>query len=454
MSKERLIVLALAFVSFEFLLAGSALGQESPAEYTPNVNYTLETGIGREGMYFVGVGGQIDGVTNPDLHVPDNAIVQITIINGDGALHDIVVPDFNAGSDQIAGVGASSVLVFRANESGNFEYICSVPGHRAAGMSGRLIIGEEQPEQELSDVPSIVREPTDLPPPIGDRAPRQLSITMESIELEGQLADGTSYQYWTFDGEVPGPFLRVKQGDTVDFTFRNADSSNMIHSVDFHAVTGPGGGAASLQVLPGDEKKITFQALKAGLYVYHCATPMVAHHITNGMYGLILVEPPGGLPAVDHEFYVMQGEIYTFEDFGKQGYQEFDVRKLLAEQAEYVVFNGAVGALTTQHPLRASVGDTVRIYFGVGGPNYTSSFHVIGEMFDKVYQYGALNSPPIGVVQTITVPPGGASIVDFELEVPGRYILVDHALSRLERGLAGFLEVDGEENPEVYSDND
>jgi len=203
-------------------------------------------------------------------------------------------------------------------------------------------------------------------------------------------------------------------------------------------------------VAPGGEKVFTFVALNPGLYVYHCATPMVANHITNGMYGLILVEPEEGLPPVDREFYVMQGELYTNEAFGSTGLLTDNIQALLNENPEYLVFNGAVGALTEQKPLTANVGETVRIFFGVGGPNFTSSFHVIGEIFDRVYDQASLTSAPLTNVQTTLVPPGGATMVEFGLEVPGNYILVDHALARLQRGLAGFLVVEGPENPEIY----
>jgi nitrite reductase (NO-forming) len=196
---------------------------------------------------------------------------------------------------------------------------------------------------------------------------------------------------------------------------------------------------------------MTWKALVPGLYVYHCATPMVAEHIANGMYGLILVEPEGGLPPVDHEFYVMQGEIYTDIPHGQHGSAEFSVEKLLNEQPEYFVLNGSVGALTKLHPLNAKAGETVRIFFGVGGPNYTSSFHVIGEIFDKVYTFGGVHTAPLEGIQTVTVPAGGAVIVDFKLEVPGNYTLVDHALSRMERGLVGILSVEGPPNPEIFN---
>ena len=194
----------------------------------------------------------------------------------------------------------------------------------------------------------------------------------------------------------------------------------------------------------------TFKALIPGLFVYHCATPMVAEHISNGMYGMILVEPEEGLPPVDREFYVMQGEIYTKEAFGSTGMLTENVPALLNEDPEYFVLNGAVGGLTDQKPLKAKVGETVRIFFGVGGPNFTSSFHVIGEIFDRVYDQASLTSPALTNVQTTMVPPGGATMVEFQLQVPGRYILVDHALARLQRGLAGFLIVDGPAAPEIF----
>jgi nitrite reductase (NO-forming) len=224
----------------------------------------------------------------------------------------------------------------------------------------------------------------------------------------------------------------------------------MSHSVDLHAVTGPGGGAVATQTKPGEETSFTFQALNPGIFVYHCATPMVAEHIANGMYGMILVEPEGGLPKVDREFYVMQGEIYTAQKMGDKGMDTFSLDKLMDERPEYFVLNGSVGGLTKEHPLQAKVGETVRIFFGDGGPNFTPSFHVIGEIFDRVYEQGSLTSAPLTNVQTTMVPAGGAAAVELQLQVPGRYILVDHSLTRMERGLMGFLLVEGADNKAVF----
>jgi nitrite reductase (NO-forming) len=428
------------------------VSKQSPAaDYTPTVRFQLRTELAQGKLAFVGVGGDIEGVVNPTLRVAEGAIVQVGLVNGDGIEHDVAFPDFKAATDRINRKGASSVTVFRAGQAGEFEYLCTLPGHRQAGMFGKLVVGGAKPAVvALPPSVPIARDPADLTGPLGAGGPRTIKVELEAVELVGKLANETTYTYWTFNSKVPGPFIRVRLGDTVELVFKNRADSRMIHSVDLHAVTGPGGGAVMTQTPPGETKAFRFKALNPGLYVYHCATPMVANHISSGMYGLILVEPAGGLSPVDREFYVMQGELYTDRAFGQRGHDEFSVDKLLAERAEYFVFNGAVGALTTEHPLKARVGETVRIFFGVGGPNATSSFHVIGEIFDRVYEQGAVGSPVATNVQTTTVPAGGATIVEFKLEVPGRYILVDHALSRLERGLAGFLIVEGPEAPNIF----
>jgi nitrite reductase (NO-forming) len=439
------------------------------------VEYTLESALANGKMVFVGKGGDIDGITNPDLTANAGDMVKVTLISGEGAAHNILFEGSEALSEDVVGQGNSVVLEFTPNQEGTFIYYCAIPGHRQAGMEGKFIVGSgvsptssqvnydktSQTKTENVSVPArpadadaidIVREPTDIPVPTGDRDPETLRVDLETIELSGQLADGTTFRYWTFNGKVPGPFIRVRVGDTVEVHLKNLPDSVMAHSVDFHAVTGPGGGAVATQTQPGGETMFTFKALNPGLFVYHCATPMVAQHIANGMYGLILVEPEGGLPPVDREFYVMQGELYTAQPFGTTGELTEDTTKLLNENPEYFVFNGASLALASDaHALRANVGETVRIYFGVGGPNFTSSFHVIGEIFDRVYDQASLTAPPLTDVQTTLVPPGGATMVEFQLDVPGRYILVDHALSRLQRGLAAYLYAEGDPNLDVFN---
>lgn len=245
--------------------------------------------------------------------------------------------------------------------------------------------------------------------------------------------------------------IRIREGDTVTVNLKNSTKSAHIHSVDFHAVTGPGGGAAVTQAAPGQTKSFTFKALQPGLYVYHCATPMVAQHITNGMYGMILVEPEGGLSKVDREFYIMQGELYTAQKHGSSGLHEFSLDKMLDERPEHMMFNGSMNALTSTFNMKADTGDNVRIFFGVGGPNLVSSFHVIGEIFDKVYDQASLTSAPLTDVQTTLVPPGGATMVEFKTDYPGKYTIVDHALARAEKGLVGILTVEGEADPSIFN---
>lgn len=296
----------------------------------------------------------------------------------------------------------------------------------------------------------IVRAATDLVPPVKRAGPETIKVKLDTVEVTGRLADGATYHYWTFNRKVPGPFVRARVGDTVEVELKNLADSSERHSVDFHAVTGPGGGAVATDAAPGETKGFTFKALKPGLYVYHCAVPLAAQHIANGMYGLILVEPEQGLPPVDREFYVMQGEVYTSQPYGTKGKLTESLDRLMDETPEYYVFNGAANALTGDNALTARVGETVRIYFGVGGPNKTSSFHVIGEIFDKAYQLASMTSEPLTDVQTISVPPGGAAVVDLTLDVPGEYVLVDHALSRAARGLVGKLVVEGQQETGLF----
>jgi nitrite reductase (NO-forming) len=431
-----------------------AFADQHHAAVTPvaDVTFTLKTQIHEGQLVFVGDAGPIKGQVAPDLKVPEGAVVAITVVNGDGAMHDIAVPDFGAQSDQLVGEGAATTIVFRATRAGTFEYLCTIPGHKAAGMFGKLIVGDV--EQTVSTAVDIAKNPMEVGEPVGDRAPQHITYDLLTTEVEGKLSDGSTYRYWTFNNTVPGPLLRIRQGDSVTVNLKNAEDSINIHSVDFHAVIGPGGGAAVTQVAPGQTKSFTFKALHPGLYVYHCATPMIAHHISNGMYGMILVEPEGGLAPVDREFYVMQGELYTAQKHGSRGLQEFSLDKLLDENPEHLMFNGSMDALTRTYSMEANVGESVRMFFGVGGPNLTSSFHLIGEVFDRVYNLASFTSPPLTDVQTTLVPPGGATMVEFNVDYPGRYILVDHALSRAEKGLAGFLTVKGAADEAIFDSDE
>jgi len=303
------------------------------------------------------------------------------------------------------------------------------------------IIGEED---------AVLTSPPFVPAPITRDYATKLIVNLEVTEFVAEIADGVDYTFWTYGGTVPGSFIRTRVGDVVEFHLNNAPSSKMPHNIDLHAVTGPGGGAASSFTAPGHSSQFSFQVTNPGLFVYHCATAPVGMHIANGMYGLILVEPAKGLPPVDKEFYIMQGDFYTEGAYGEPGLQPFSMAKALREDADYVLFNGKVGSLVGDNAITAEVGESVRLYVGNGGPNLVSSFHVIGEIFDTLYQEGGTLANHN--VQTTLVPAGGATVAEFRVEVPGTFIIVDHSIFRtFNKGALGMLKVGGEENEMVYS---
>lgn len=304
------------------------------------------------------------------------------------------------------------------------------------------VVGQE--DAVLADAPNV-------PPPITRDHATKVVVHLEVKETKGRLADGVDYTFWTFGGKVPGKFIRIREGDLVEFHLDNHPDNKMPHNIDLHAVNGPGGGASSSLTAPGHSSVFTFKALNPGLYVYHCATTPVAMHVANGMYGLIFVEPKEGMPKADHEYYVMQGDFYTRGANGEKGLQPFSMEKAIAEKPDYVVFNGASGSLTGDKALAAKTGETVRLFVGNGGPNLTSSFHVIGQIFDTVWPEANMNTPERNV-QTTMIPAGGAAIAQFKVTVPGTFILVDHSLTRaFNKGALGQLKVAGDDAKDIYS---
>ncbi|EMS2539311.1 nitrite reductase, copper-containing [Neisseria gonorrhoeae] len=324
------------------------------------------------------------------------------------------------------------------------------PAASAEAASSAAQATAETPAGELPVIDAVTTHAPEVPPAIDRDYPAKVRVKMETVEKTMKMDDGVEYRYWTFDGDVPGRMIRVREDDTVEVEFSNNPSSTVPHNVDFHAATGQGGGAAATFTAPGRTSTFSFKALQPGLYIYHCAVAPVGMHIANGMYGLILVEPKEGLPKVDKEFYIVQGDFYTKGKKGAQGLQPFDMDKAVAEQPEYVVFNGHVGAIAGDNALKAKAGETVRMYVGNGGPNLVSSFHVIGEIFDKVYVEGGklINEN----VQSTIVPAGGSAIVEFKVDIPGSYTLVDHSIFRaFNKGALGQLKVEGAENPEIMT---
>ena len=325
----------------------------------------------------------------------------------------------------------------------------NVADSATAADTGGSAAGDLGPHQG-EPINAILTAAPEVPPPVNRDYPAKVIVDLEVRELDQEISEGVTYTFWTFGGTVPGSFIRIRQGDTVEFHLKNHPDSKMPHNIDLHAVTGPGGGASSSFTAPGHEAVFSFKALNQGLFVYHCATAPVGMHVANGMYGLILVEPPEGLPPVDKEYYVMQGEFYTVGKYREKGHQPFDMQKAIEENATYVLFNGAEGAMIGDKAITANVGETVRLFIGNGGPNLVSSFHVIGEIFDKVYQEGGSRYQEN--VQTTLVPAGGSAITEFKVEVPGTFVIVDHSIFRaFNKGALGMLKVNGPENLAIYT---
>lgn len=387
-----------------------------------------------------------------------------------------------SGDDPADWMDQGDMYAFTFTEPGTYDYYCIPHAYQAddgawRGMVGTVVVTEASADAidggtgssdvgdhddgpvgddaispaRPADVAEIGRSAFDVPPPIARGEPAHVTFNLTSREVVAEVADGRTYTYWTFDGTVPGPMLRVRVGDTVTVNHHNPANNSHVHNIDFHAVTGPGGGAGDLNAAPGETAAITFRVLHPGLFVYHCAAGNVLDHIAMGMYGLILVEPEEGLPAVDREYYVVQSDLYSRFDGAAKGHHEYDLAAAVAEDATWVVFNGRPNSLVgEERRLTAEVGDTVRLYFGVAGPNLVSSFHVIGEHFDRVWDEADLVSLPSRSVQTTLVPAGGATVVDLLVEVPGNYKLVDHSIARVAKGALGILHVEGPGDPTVY----
>ncbi|WP_342350099.1 copper-containing nitrite reductase [uncultured Nitrospira sp.] len=326
-----------------------------------------------------------------------------------------------------------------------------------ATMLGVLAMGTVLPAPAMS-MPTIQAQLTTLPQvptPITRKEAAHVVVHVEAKEYVGTLADGVQYKFWSFNGTVPGPMIRVRQGDTVEVHLKNHADSIFPHNMDLHAVNGPGGGAGSNLAIPGKEGMFSFKALVPGLYIYHCASPVpnIPAHIANGMYGLILVDPAEGLTPVDKEYAVLQSEFFTMPS-AENGIMELSMEKGLAEHPDHVVLNGRAGALIGEGQLEAKAGDIIRLYVGNIGPNSASSFHIIGEIFDKVYVEGAIGGTVNKNVQTTLIPSAGSVIVEFKVDVPGAYLLVDHSIFRVAKGAVGILSVTGEDNSSIYNSMD
>lgn len=289
-----------------------------------------------------------------------------------------------------------------------------------------------------------------VPPPITRQEPAIVDVDLTATHKMMPLSSMENYHFWTFNDHVPGPFIRARVGDWLQVRISNTDTSGMPHNLDFHAVTGPGGGANLLTVTSGMTNTAWFRLRSPGLFMYHCAIPPMIDHIGNGMYGLILVEPTNGLPHADREFYIMQGEFYGTNNPSDETMLEYSHDRAVEERPSFVVFNGQSGSMFMDGALQAKTGERVRIYFGNAGPNLPSSFHIVGTVMDQVFRDGSLADPPAHDLQTTLVPPGSASILEFMPLVPGMYMFLDHSAAHCEKGAMGEINVTGPAISDVY----
>ncbi|WP_114285895.1 copper-containing nitrite reductase [Candidatus Halocynthiibacter alkanivorans] len=298
----------------------------------------------------------------------------------------------------------------------------------------------------------VVADPTVLPAPVTWNSPRTHNIELVSKRVVSEILPGVTHSFMTFNGQVPAPMIRARQGDTLNITVTNPAENEASHSIDLHAVYGTGGGGAFTEVAPGESKSFSFKALFPGAFIYHCGVSNMDEHISRGMFGMIVIEPEEGLPEVDREFYLGQHELYTKEGFGQPGEATFSGRDMAAENPTYVMFNGAVAPFVASRfgTMKAEVGETVRVFLVSGGPNKTSSFHPVGNIWSRAWPQGGLANAPLQYIQTWPVSPGSAFVGDMKLPVPGLVTLVDHALSRVTaKGNAAQIEVIGDEQPEI-----
>lgn len=364
--------------------------------------------------------------------------------------------------EQYAAMQAAELTKHKAMPAGEMV------GHQGGGMQHSMSMPDEPAGDHQSAINEIGRRADDLPVPLNRTQSQPVSVELYTDELVAEIMPGVTYEYWTYNGKVPGPFIRAKVGDQVEIHLnhgkpgaagvahsehtsgQHAAAGHSAHSIDLHAVVGPGGGAPLMQVEQGEQKSFRFKATHPGIYVYHCASPHVPTHIANGMYGMILVEPEQGLAKVDREFYVMQGDFYTSGKYGDKGLQAFSKEKMLAEKPEYFLFNGRVDSLSGERALKAKVGEKIRLFVGVGS-HVAANFHIIGAVFDSLYPEGAIMNPPLKNVQTTVIAPGSAVMIEFTAEVPGKYQLVDHSLTRaIDKGALAELVVEGPDQPELY----
>ena len=324
------------------------------------------------------------------------------------------------------------------------------PERRSTAVTSSQEQADTTPPADVSHGEAPIGGPAAEPAPRLARLEPAERNRLHRIRLEMKhapivIAPGVTYAAWTFEGTVPGPALHVRQGDTVDFTLVNG--ANIPHSMDFHAAEiAPS--KYYTNVMPGDSLHYRFVARVPGAFMYHCGTAPVAMHIANGMYGALVVDPATPRPKAK-ELVLVQSEFYLNAKPDRDGNQGLDWQKLLGQAPDHIVFNGRAGQYAS-HPIEARPNELIRIYLVNAGPNRISSFHVVGGIFERVFEDGTQANPLIGV-QTVNVPVGGGAIFEIRLREPGDYPFVTHAFADATKGGVGVLRASGGASARVSS---
>ncbi len=316
-----------------------------------------------------------------------------------------------------------------------------VPAARVPAGSAAAAAAPQAPETtppaNVSHGEAPVGGPNAAPAPIDAALPPREAGALHHIRIEIRhatvtIAPGVTYAAWTFGGSVPGPALHIRQGDTVDFTLVN--KAPIPHSLDFHAAEiAPNKYYRNL--MPNDSIHYRFVARVPGAFLYHCGTAPVALHIASGMYGALVVDPIVPRPKA-HELVFVQSEFYLTAAKDKNGAFSVDWSRMLSLAPEHVVFNGRASQYA-EHPIDVKAGELIRMHVVNAGPNRSSSFHVVGGIFDQVFDDGS--STPLRGVQTVNVPVGGGAIFELRLKEPGDYPFVTHAFADATKGAVGVL---------------
>ncbi|MCL6523892.1 MAG: nitrite reductase, copper-containing [Thermoflavifilum sp.] len=325
-----------------------------------------------------------------------------------------------------------------------------------ASSSAQVAVAGGEVVEDPTHLPRVAADPSKLPPSPTYNSPQVHEVHLTVEETLAELKKGVIFRFMPFNGQVPGPMIRVRQGDTIDLHFTSSKKNKYPHNIDFHSVYGTGGGAVALTVGPGQTKHIRFKVMYPGAFIYHCAVPDLDMHISSGMFGMMVVEPPEGLPPVDREFYIGQHEVYVKPPVNDHTEALFDMESMLQEIPTYVVFNGAFNGLTAERygPMQAKQKERVRIFFVNGGPNLSSSFHPIGNVWTHAWRDGGLANSPEKYLQTINVPPGSCAVVEMDLPVPETIHLADHSITRYARqGLRADIVVSGKPVPDIFNDH-